>query len=332
MGVQALPERTLRRAQLPYPGRRPGLWRRDPARIVRDVPRPLGDIWQLRGRVARARQGVLGRMAPAALPEPEAAVVLLLAALGSPEELAQRTLRLTHALVRLLGYREVRERLERAAKRGQIAGVPTRLQLLFGGLDMLRFLFEPGAAHSDAARGISPRLHRWLRLVGDPVSWLDPGGLTSSCDEVVEHLLSDYHLNPVYDLQLLSTFEAGLDRLEREASQVLDGNHPRQARLSVRIPEPSYYGGLAAYVRAVRKDPGTPVPVIRDPGGGGNNVASMDAAARASFVAAAAQLSELWGFLDYCHALPRAPLQLLLRLRRVQRFADASVRVPCADS
>lgn len=300
------------------------MWRRDLARIVRDVPRPLGNIWQLPGRVARARQGVLGRMAPTATPEPESDAVLLLAALGGPEELAQRTLRLTHALVRLLGYRAVHERLERAAARGQIAGVPTRLQLVFGGLDMLRFLFEPGSAQSDAARGISRGLHRWLRLVGDPVSWLDPGGLTSSCDEVVEHLLSDYHFNPVYDLQLLSTFEAGLDRLEHEALRVLQGTHPQQARLSSRIPEPSYYRGLADYVRDARHDANTPIPVIRDARGGGNNVASMDAAARASFQAAGAQLGELWGFLDYCHGLPRQPLQLLVRLRRVQSFLDAA--------
>ena len=124
---------------------------------------------------------------------------------------------------------EIERRLDALAARGLAPARPTRLQLLFGGLDMLRFMIEPGAREYYAQQGISFGFHQLLRVLDDPVSMIDPTGFLSERDTIIGHLMQVTHLNPIYDVQLLQCFPDGLDELERQLEEMLAGTPPAPA-------------------------------------------------------------------------------------------------------
>jgi len=152
-------------------------------------------------------------------------------------------------------------RLEPLVRAGLIAQVPTRLQLIVGSLDMVRFWITPAAADYYRQQGISFAFHQLLRLVDDPGAMLDPVGFFVDRDAVIGHLLQVVHANPVYDVQLLSTHRDGLDALEAQTRGVIDGSHPRARSIGAIVEEPGYHARLLAFVRAYRVDPTTTPPV-----------------------------------------------------------------------
>ncbi len=70
---------------------------------------------------------------------------LIRTALGGPREFAGKLRRFGRTLWLWAHPREIDARLGRLAARGYVARQPTRLQLLFGSLDMLRFVIEPAS-------------------------------------------------------------------------------------------------------------------------------------------------------------------------------------------
>jgi len=218
----------------------------------------------------------------------------------------------------LAEYRTIEGRLERLATRGDIPSVPTRAQLLFGGLDMIRFLFEPGSRKNDVARGISPRLHRVLRTASDPASWIDPGGVTTDLERLLDHITEEFHFSPQYDLELLDVFEDGLQALAERCAAIREDRHPRAATARARVPGEDYHRGLEAYARA-RLDGEVPdFPRFRS--NDSDQGPLLPPEALPSFFAAAAQLSTLHGFLAYCAGLPTDPAELVRRFRHLHRF------------
>src|SRR5512144_1094340 len=68
---------------------------------------------------------------------------LVRAAIGGPRQVAGKLARIARTLGLWLRPREIDARLARLEARGYVHSRPTRLQLLFGSLDMLRFVIEP---------------------------------------------------------------------------------------------------------------------------------------------------------------------------------------------
>jgi len=245
--------------------------------------------------------------------------------------MAKSAARLARTSRRWLGYQAIRARFERSVAEGRIPGVPSRSQLLFGGADMVRFLFEPGARSLNRARGISSRLHYVLLCLGDPTSLLDPGGVTTTRDEVVLHLLENFHFAPVYDLQLLMTFEGGLAALADACEAVLDGSHERAEALRARIPEETYFATLARYAAATADGQAPPPPRFpctegeaQRPVGTRQELEALSRAARG--------FTELWPFLTYCCQLPTDPLALARRLVTVHEYPASDAVMPGAPA
>jgi hypothetical protein len=234
---------------------------------------------------------------------------LLRTALGGPRELAGKAGRLARTARLWLARGEVERRLETLAARGLAPARPTRLQLLFGGLDMLRFMIEPGSRDYYQKLGISFGFHQLLRVLDDPVSMIDPTGFLSERDTIVGHLMQVTHLNPIYDVQLLQCFPDGLDALEGQLEQMLAGTHPRQRTIGAIIEDADYHRRLLAYVRAYRADPGA-APPVRE----------QTLRADPHFAAAERTFATLPGYLAYCAALPRDLASLWRRLRALDRF------------
>ncbi|MDX2089872.1 MAG: hypothetical protein SFX73_18595 [Kofleriaceae bacterium] len=235
---------------------------------------------------------------------------LVWTAIGGPRQIAGKAERLVATVALYASPAEIPTRLERLRARGYVEQAPTRAQVAFGGLDMLRFVIEPAARDYYAHKGISFSLHQLLRVLDDPVSMIDPTGLLSARDTIIGHVMQVVHLNPVYDLQLLEAFDDGLDELEHQVRAMIDGTHPRHATISAIIEDPTYHARLLTYVRDYRRDRTTPPPVR----------AEQSLRADPVFALAEQQFATLPGFLRYCVRLPTSPLALAHRLRTVHAF------------
>ena len=235
---------------------------------------------------------------------------LIAQAVGGPGAIAGKARRFAQTTRLYLGRDEIPRRLRQLRSRGLIAEEPSTLQLLFGGVDMLRFMIEPGARDYYEQQGISFGFHQLLRLLDDPVSMIDPTGFLSARDTIIGHLMQVTHLNPIYDLQMLEMFPDGLDELEHQVAQMVQGVHPRQRTIGAIVEDPGYHARLLDYVRRYRADPATPqMPreqqTLRDD---------------PHFAAAERQFATLPGFIEYCCRLPRDLRSLVRRLATVRAF------------
>ena len=114
------------------------------------------------------------------------------------------------------------------------------------------------------------------------------------------------HLNPVYDLQLLEMFDDGLEQLELQVRQMLDGSHPRAKTIGAIIEDPGYHERLLGFVVRFREDRSS-APPVREDGG------IRD---QPSFRLAEATFAELPSFIRYANRLPRSTRALVSHLRR----------------
>src|SRR5690606_39371099 len=95
--------------------------------------------------------------------------------------------------------------------------------LVFGSRDMFRFFIIPCAADYYRGKNITFTFHALLRFLDDPASMMDPTGFMSHRDAIIGHLMQVTHADPIYDLQLLAAIPDGLDELEKQLMQILDG-------------------------------------------------------------------------------------------------------------
>lgn len=158
--------------------------------------------------------------------------------------------------------RDLDERLQRLVARGLIEAIPTRLQLVVGSLDMVRFWISPAAADYYRAQGIDFTFHQILRFLDEPASMADPVGFFSTPDNIIGHLMQVVHANPLYDLQLLDMHDDGIAELQRQLRQMIDGTHPRSQSIGAIVEEPDYHARLLGFVDKWQVDRTTP-PVLR---------------------------------------------------------------------
>jgi hypothetical protein len=235
---------------------------------------------------------------------------LILQAIGGPRQIAGKLARLAKTVRLYIDRREIDRRLRTLEEKGYVVGRPTPLQILFGGLDMLRFVIEPASRDYYRQKGISFGFHQLLRVLDDPASMLDPTGFLSDRDTIVGHVMQVVHLNPVYDLQLIQMFPDGLENFERQVQAMVDGTHPRYATIGAIVEDADYHRRLLDYVRRFRADQGTPPPVRQE----------QTLRSDPNFAAAERTFATLPGFIGYCHTLPRGVGTLVRRLRSVHQF------------
>lgn len=180
---------------------------------------------------------------------------LIMQARGTAAQRREKRRRLLYTLRNLFDRAEVNQRLQRLKDQGIIRQIPTRTQLVFGALDMFRFFIVPCADDYYQSKGISFSFHALLRFLDDPASVADPTGLMSHPDVIIGHLMQVVHADPIYDLELLSAIDGGLDALERQLEQMLAGTHPRGSSIRAIVEEPDYHARLLQYTRDFRADP-----------------------------------------------------------------------------
>jgi hypothetical protein len=204
---------------------------------------------------------------------------------------------------------ELDRRLERLHRIGIIERIPTKVQLAIGAWDMLRFWISPAAADYYEQQGIDYGFHQLLRFLDEPASLGDPIGLFSTKSGIIGHLMQVVHANPVYDLQLLSMFEDGLDSLESEIEAMLDGTHPRAASIGAIVEEPDYHANLLAFVRRWREDKSI-APLLR------SNVS-----ANPTYSVLELTFGTMTGAFRYFETMPRTVRGAIHHARTVHEFA-----------
>jgi hypothetical protein len=231
-------------------------------------------------------------------------------ALGGRREIAGKLRRLGRTLYLYTHRREIDLRLRCLEEKGYIRQRPTRAQIFFGGLDMVRFVIEPAARDYYQQRGISFSFHQLLRVLDDPVSMIDPTGFLSDRDTIFGHVMQVVHLNPVYDLQLMEMFPDGLEDFEHQVAAMVAGTHPRHRTISAIVEDSGYHQRLLDYVRRYRADRNAAPPVRQE----------QTLRADPHFAAAERQFATLPGFIDYCNRLPTRAGELITRLRTVGKY------------
>lgn len=237
-------------------------------------------------------------------------IELVASALGGPAEVAGKVARLARLLAGYVLPGELDARLRRLRDLGIIDEIPTRIQLVVGARDMLRFWIVPAAEEYYAEQGISFTFHQLLRFLDEPASIADPVGFFSTRDGIIGHLLQVVHANPSYDLELLSMFEDGLAELESQTEQMIAGAHPRAAQINAIVEEPDYHARLLEYTRRFRADRTAPAPL------------RSNVAASAHFQMLEKTFGSLRTAMRYFCRLPSTPLAAARHLVFVTSFPE----------
>jgi hypothetical protein len=235
---------------------------------------------------------------------------LIRTAVGGPREIVGKLRRLVRTLRLYIDGAEIERRLSQLEAKGYIRQRPQRLQILFGGIDMLRFVIEPASRDYYKQKGISFGFHQLLRILDDPVSMIDPTGFLSERDTIVGHVMQVVHLNPVYDLQLIQMFPNGLENFESQVEAMVNGTHPRQRTIGAIVEDPEYHARLLDYVRRFRADPHAKPPVREE----------QTLRSDPNFAAGERTFATLPGFIGYCNQLPTSGWALLKRSRTLKKF------------
>jgi hypothetical protein len=187
----------------------------------------------------------------------------------------------------------VRARLQRLRSLGHIEQAPSLPQLLVAARDQMIVSATEETRIFYRSQGIPWIFHNVRRLLSGPATMLDPVGLFSPRETIVHHVLQTFHRHPLYDLVLLRAHPDGVEELERQARQILEGSHPHQRSMASLIEDGSYHARLPGEIAAFRADPfepARPIPdgLVADP----HMMAAMD------------QFKDLGGYTRYAARLP----------------------------
>jgi len=250
--------------------------------------------------------------APKTARRTESPLTLMRRAAGDRRDVATKLGRLARALRALADAPALDARLERLRELGYVDVVPTRLQLVVGSIDMLRFWITPAAAEYYASQDIHFGFHQILRILEEPASMVDPTGLFTERDVIIDHLLQVTHANPAYDLQLLESHPDGVAELVRQVEAIMGGVHPKQAQLEATIEDPDYYARLSGYAQNFSRDRFA-LPPLRE------NIQSP------KWAAIEQTFGTLPAALRYCAHMPTRPLLAARHLLSVQVFRDPTI-------
>jgi hypothetical protein len=156
----------------------------------------------------------------------------------------------------------LRRRFERLRELGHVDVVPTWAQAVIAGRDQMMISASEETKLFYASQGIPWIFHNARRFLSGPATMLDPIGLFSPRETIVEHVLQTFHRHPVYDLVLLHAHEGGIEAMARAAEAVNAGTHPHARALRSLIEDGSYHARLPSEVAAFAADPLEPARLI----------------------------------------------------------------------
>lgn len=187
----------------------------------------------------------------------------------------------------------VRKRLERLEELGHIQQLPTIAQMLVAARDQMMLSAVEETKIFYRSQGIPWVFHNLRRFIAGPATVLDPMGLFSTRDAIIEHILQTFHRHPVYDFVLLRAHERGMEEMELQTRAVLDGSHPASQALRSLIEDGSYHRRLLQEIKDFNANPMVlprPIPdgLVADP----YMMLGMD------------QFKDLEGFTNYAARLP----------------------------
>jgi hypothetical protein len=243
----------------------------------------------------------------------ERPLTLLRRTLGDRKTIRGKVERAGYALANYANPKRIEGRMDRLRELGYIGALPNRTQLVFGSFDMFRFFIIPCAADYYRSKNITFVFHALLRFLDDPASMMDPTGFLSHRDAIIGHLMQVTHADPIYDLQLLAAIPDGLDELEKQLLQMMDGTHPRAESIGAIIEDPHYHQRLLEHVHEFRANPAACKPLLRE------NVANNP-----HFRAIAETFGDLPSAIGYFASLPDRPGAALRRLLRTRKFPARS--------
>lgn len=152
----------------------------------------------------------------------------------------------------------LRRRLERLRALGHIDVVPTWAQAVLAGRDQMMLSASEETKLFYASQGIPWIFHNARRFLAGPATMLDPIGLFSPRETIVEHVLQTFHRHPIYDLVLLRAHEGGVEAMERGITALNAGTHPHGRALRSLIEDGAYHARLPAEITAFEADPLAP--------------------------------------------------------------------------
>jgi hypothetical protein len=183
---------------------------------------------------------------------------LLADVVGGVRQNWDKLVQLAGLLTAFFRPRLIRRRLERLRALGHVDVLPTVPQLLVAGRDQMIVSAAAETKVFYRAQGIPWVFHNLRRFISGPATMLDPIGLFSPRDAIIEHVLQTFHRHPVYDLVLLRAHEGGVEEMARQAQQLAEGTHPHQRALASLIEDGSYHARLPRDIAAFAADPNAP--------------------------------------------------------------------------
>ena len=141
---------------------------------------------------------------------------LLLDVLGGLRANLDKLVQLAGLLGAYLRPSVLRRRFERLRALGHVDVVPTWAQAVLAGRDQMMLGASEETKLFYASQGIPWIFHNARRFLSGPATMLDPIGLFSPRDTIVEHVLQTFHRHPVYDLVLLRAHEGGVEACDPE--------------------------------------------------------------------------------------------------------------------
>ena len=157
---------------------------------------------------------------------------------------------------------QVRVRLQRLAELGHCEEVPTMAQLLVASRHQLSFSLAVDTREFYRTQGIPWVFHNVRRFMAYPTTMMDPVGLFSSRDSIIQHILQTFHRHATYDLVLLHGHERGLEEMQRQLDQLQAGTHVHQRSLDSLVEDGSYHARLRRDVPEFIGDPLIPARPI----------------------------------------------------------------------
>lgn len=237
--------------------------------------------------------------------------------IGDREAIRGKAQRAGYALANYAFPERIEDRLHNLNRLGYVGQKPNRTQMLFGAMDMFRFFIIPCAADYYRSKNITFAFHALLRFLDDPASMMDPTGFMSHRDAIIGHLMQVTHADPIYDLQLLAAIPGGLEEIQRQVEQMIDGTHPRADSIGAIIEDPEYHQRLLEHIVEFRADPAKCKPLLRD------NVENNP-----HFKAIADVFGDLPSAMGYFASLPDRPLPALRRLLETGEFPQPEPHEP----
>lgn len=156
----------------------------------------------------------------------------------------------------------VRERLQRLAKLGHCDVKPSLPQLLVAARDQLSFSLGADTKEFYRAQGIPWTFHNLRRFFAYPTTMMDPVGLFSSRNSIIQHVLQTFHRHATYDLVLLHSHVGGLEDMKAQLDDLASGTHTHQRSLESLVEDGSYHDRLRRDVAEFIQNPFVPARPI----------------------------------------------------------------------